>query len=136
MPRSLSSISSLRTGRAGAAAGIGLMPLEGSVMVLPLMWVDYEAGQRLRVEIGRLLGQDVTLPGNLDDGGDRRRSEREGDVGAVRRAVPPGNRLLRRLGVDNPAGSHARLVDPGELLEDHLQERDIKMAQGLPPRRP
>src|ERR1700690_2697315 len=121
MPRSLSSISSLRTGRVGAVAGTGRMPLEGSVMVLPLMWVDYEPGQRVRVEIGRLLGHDVTLPGNLDDGGDRRRFGQECDGGPVRRAVHPGNRLLRRLGVDNPAGSHARLVDPGELLEDYLQ---------------
>src|SRR5258708_36128703 len=97
MPRSCSSRSSLRMGRPladGTWARLRMCSGVDSVIggwswvrkssgVSPFEGVDDEAGQGLRVEVGRLLGHDVTLAGDGGDRGDRRRFEEESGVDAV-----------------------------------------------------
>src|SRR5690349_12519831 len=85
-PRSTSSISSLRTGRPPGGVRLRRRSEEvrsvigGRSAALPLVRVEHEAGEGLGIEVGRLLGHDVALRGDLEDRGDRRWLEEEGGV--------------------------------------------------------
>ncbi len=76
--------------------------------------MEGEAGEELRVEVGRLLRHDLAAGGDGEHGGGRRRVEEEG-----RRVAAGGRPGQRRFGV-------GRVVDPpllGEVLFRHPQRR-------------
>src|SRR5215207_5519264 len=90
MPRSNSSISSLRTGRPltggngvrernGSWRGSGVRFTGGS----PFVRIDDEAGQGLRIEVGRLLRHHVAIAGDRLDRGDGSSLEQEGGIDPI-----------------------------------------------------
>ena len=101
----------------------------------PLVRVDDEAGQGLRVEVGRFLGHDVAVAGDGRDGGDRRRLQQERGFDAVgagvdaRRSPRPRTSCSRRR---RPATR--RGIDAEQPLE--RGRRAGRRRDGAAPRRP
>src|SRR5438046_4342814 len=140
-PRSASSISSLRIGRAGGTwAGMGMVPgvtfgIRTSAPCSgrsPLEGIDDQASQGLRVEIGRLLRHDVALGRDREHIPNGRGLQEEGRVGAVGSAVHPVERLADRLRVvDALAGCQVGGGDAGELLECDTKQAHVEVSNSF-----
>ena len=95
------------------------------------MRVDDEAGQGLRIEVGRFLRHDVAVAGDRDDRRDRCRFEQERRIRAIDAGVDAIDRLRGRLREADRAGRDGVGIEPGQALQRDAEQCDIERADGV-----